>query len=715
MTTQIAPGAVQAPASTNSLSAMLAPRSIAVIGASTRPHTIGHQLVRNLLDDGFTGAVYPVNPRAHAVCSVRAYPSIGDVPERVDLAIVVVPKESALDVTEQCGRAGVRAIVVISAGFKEAGPSGAKHERELVEVSRRYGMRMLGPNCMGVINTDATVSMNGTFAAAMPPVGGAAFVSQSGALGASILDYARTYGVGIAQFVSVGNKADVSGNDLLLAWEHDPAVKVILMYVENFGNPRRFLEIASRVSKRKPIIIVKSGRSRAGARAASSHTGALAASNRAVDALLAQAGVMRAGSMEELFDMAAAFTVAKPPRSRRTAVITNAGGPGILAADALEGSGLELVELAPETVAALKPLFPEEASIRNPLDMIASATPKGYHAAMAAVLADPNVDAVIPIFVPVLDVKLEDVAEAVVAAARECPEKPVLGVLMGREGLPRGRRELASAGIPTYVFPESAARALAALNRHHEWAARPPACVEPLEVDHAAAAKILEGAARDGRARLNEFEAIELLNAYGIAAAPSRLATSAEGAARAAHEVGFPVVMKIVSTEIVHKSDVGGVKLGVASEAEAIASYDAIVRHVKAKVPDAQITGVLVQRMIAGGKETIVGLSRDRSFGPLVMFGLGGVFVEALHDVIFRIAPVDQRQAEEMVCGIRSAAILEGVRGQPRMDRSALADAIRRVGQLANDFPQIRELDVNPLLAFEDGAVAVDARVQLGD
>ena len=695
------------------LAAMLAPRAVAVIGASTRPYTIGNQLVRNLLDDGFTGAVYPVNGHAHAVCGVRAHATIADVPERADVAIVVVPRESVLDVAEQCGRAGVRALVVISAGFKEAGAAGAAHERELLAVARRYGMRMLGPNCMGVINTDPAVSMNGTFAATMPPVGTAGFVSQSGALGASILDYARTYGIGIAQFVSIGNKADVSGNDLLLAWESDPAVRVILMYVENFGNPQRFLEIASRVSKVKPIIIVKAGSSRAGARAASSHTGALAASNRAVDALLAQAGVMRAGSMEELFDMAAAFTVARHPRSRRTAVVTNAGGPGILAADALEAHGLELVDLAPATVAALEPLFPREASIRNPLDMIASATPQGYRRAMTAVLADPNVDAVIPIFVPVLDVRQEDVAEAVVAATRERPDKPVLGVLMGREGLPRGRRELASAGIPTYVFPESAARALAALNRHREWAERPPEIAESLAVDRAAAAALLAAVQRDRREKLTELEAIDLLAAYGVPAARARMVGGEQAAAEAACSLGFPVAMKIVSPDVIHKSDAGGVQLGISSEREARAAYLQIMREVRQRLPAARLTGVLVQRMVTGGIETIVGISRDRNFGPLVMFGLGGIFVEVLGDVVFRIAPLSGRQADEMVGGIRAAGILEGIRGQPRMDRAALADVIRRVAQLAADFPQIQELDVNPLLAFEAGAVAVDARVRV--
>ncbi|MEO8620917.1 MAG: CoA-binding protein, partial [bacterium] len=395
------------------LSSILAPKSIAIVGASRDARSIGHQILANLLAEGFTGALYPVNPNAHAVCSVRAYPSVADVPEALDMALIVVPKEHVLAVAEGCGTAGVKSLVVISAGFREVGAAGAIRERALMDIVRRYHMRMVGPNCMGVINADPAVSMNATFAPGMPPFGHSAFVSQSGALGLSVLDYAQEYGIGISQFVSVGNKPDVSGNDLLEAWENDPSVRVILMYVESFGNPTRFLEIASRVTKTKPIIVVKSGRSRAGARAASSHTGALAASDLAVEALLTQAGVLRAGSIEELFDMAMAFEARTLPLSRRTAVITNAGGPGILAADAMEACGLELPELTPATIAALAPLFPAEASIRNPLDMIASATPSGYAAAMRAVLADPNIDAVVPIFVPPFAVRQEDIATAI--------------------------------------------------------------------------------------------------------------------------------------------------------------------------------------------------------------------------------------------------------------------------------------------------------------
>ena len=694
------------------LDAVLKPRSIAVIGASRTPNTIGHQIMANLLRYGFTGAVYPVNPNAAAVHSVRAAPSIGALGEPVDLGVIVVPKERVLDVAAECAEAKVRGLVVISAGFREIGGAGAERERRLVEIVRGAGIRMVGPNCMGVLNADPAFSMNCTFAPTMPPFGHAAFVSQSGALGVSVLDYAKEYGIGIAQFVSMGNKPDVSGNDLLLHWEHDLAVRAILMYVENFGNPRRFLEIASRITRQKPIIVVKSGRSRVGARAAASHTGALAASDSAVEALLAQAGVLRADSIEELFDMAMAFT--QPlPRSRHTAVLTNSGGPGILAADALERHGLDVAELKPATVTRLAPLFPEEASIRNPLDMIASATPEGYRAALDALLDDTGIDAAVAIFVPPLGLSQETVAEAIADVARRHPAKPVLAVLMGREGLPQGKAELHRAGIPAYIFPESAARGLAALRRQREWLARPETPPRALAVDQDRAARIVAAARAGGRSRLPELEALELLEAYGIPTVASRFAVDGDAAARAAAELGYPVVVKVVSPEIVHKSDVGGVRTGLATAVELRSACAEMVEGIRRQMPEARVSGFLVQRMIAGARETIAGLTRDPAFGPLVMFGLGGVYVEALGDVTFRVAPLGPLDAHDLITGIRGSAILRGIRGAPPVDIGALAEVLLRLGRLGCDFPAIQELDVNPLLAFPTGALAVDARVLL--
>lgn len=721
-----------------SLRPLLAPRSIAVIGASHRENTIGHQVLGNLLTDGYTGQIFAINPHGGAICGIPVHPAIADVPGPVDVAVIVVPHAHVLDVATQCCEAGVRGLIVISAGFAEVGEAGAARERELVALVKQHGVRMVGPNCMGIVNADPALSMNATFARAMPPFGHAGFVSQSGALGLSVLDHAREYGLGMSQFVSIGNKPDVSGNDLLMAWEHDPAVELILMYVESFGNPRRFLDLASRITKTKPIIVVKSGRSRSGARAASSHTGALAASDVAVDAMLAQSGVIRAETVEALFEIAAAFSVRALPRSRRTAVLTNAGGPGILAADAMEAADLTLPELHADTVRSLTPLFPEEASIHNPLDMIASATAPAYTTALTALLADPNVDAVVPIFVPPFGIRQEDIAEAIVAAARTNDAKSVLAVLMGREGLPEGRGDLLAAGIPTYVFPESAARALAALNQHVEWAALPQRSPEPLPVDGARAKAIIAGARRDGRERLDEIEALDLLESYGVPVARARLVTIAPAAegnaspsraapptaphestafdtrlAAAADEVGYPLAMKVVSPDIVHKTDAGGVHLGIASAAGAVEAC-AMMRHTLAgRAPGARITGVMLQRMVSGGRETIVGISREPGFGPLVMFGLGGVFVEVLGDVVFRLAPVDLAESHAMLGTLRGATMFGAIRGEPAVDRGALAEAVRRVAQLAADFPEIAELDANPLLARPDGVIALDARVRL--
>jgi acetyl coenzyme A synthetase (ADP forming)-like protein len=675
---------------------------------------MGHQVFHNLLTYGFTGTVYPVNPKASAVCGVHAYPGVADLPEKIDVATIVVPRDHVLEIAEQCGKAGVKSLVVISAGFREVGPEGLAREQHLLDIVRRNGMRMVGPNCMGIINADPAVSMNATFATTMPPFGHAGFVSQSGALGLSVLDYAREYGIGISQFVSVGNKADVSGNDLLEHWEHDPSIGVILMYVENFGNPQRFLAIAGRITKTKPIIVVKAGRSQAGARAASSHTGALAASDTAVEALMAQTGVLRASSIEELFDMAMAFEVRSLPRSRRTAVLTNAGGPGILAADAMEACGLDLVELSPATVAALRPLFPAEASIRNPLDMIASATPAGYRTAMTALLADPNIDAVVPIFVPPFGVRQEDVAEAIVGAASAAAEKPVLAVLMGLEGLPHGRAELQEANIPTYIFPESAARALAALNRQVEWTALPARSDTPIaDVDGPAARAIIGKALADGRRNLTQVEAFDLLRAYKVPVVRGQLAANATAAAAIAKDLGYPVVLKVVSPDVIHKTEVGAVRVGIASEAELRTAYDEMFAEMRVAAPAARVDGVLVQAMVRGECETIIGVARDPSFGPLVMFGLGGIFVEVLQDVVFRIAPIDDTEAAAMLDAIRGSRMLNGVRGAQPADRVALVAALRRIAQLAADCPEIVELDVNPFVALASGAIAVDARVRL--
>ncbi|NIP58826.1 MAG: CoA-binding protein [Gemmatimonadetes bacterium] len=631
----------------------------------------------------------------------------------MDLAVVTVPREAVLQVARECGEAGVKALVVISAGFREVGPEGAERERRLVEIVREHGMRLVGPNCMGLLSTEPGVSLNATFAPTAPPPGPISFMSQSGALGVTILDYAAEYGIGIRQFVSVGNKADVSGNDLLEYWEEDEGTRVILMYLENFGNPRRFTRIARRITRSKPICVVKSGRTLAGARAASSHTGALASVDVATDALLSQCGVLRADTVGELFDVAMAFGTLPMPRGNRVAIVTNAGGPGIITADACEAGGLEVVELGPETQGRLREIFPAEASVRNPVDMIATATAESYRVALDVVLDDPRVDAAIAAFVPPLGVRQTDVANAIQAAGESRREKPILAVLMGREGLPQGRAELQEAGIPAYIFPESAARSLAALDRHRRWLARPVEEPETFEVDEDGAARVLDGAREVGRAQLTEPEAYRVLEAFGIPVVEHRLATSGPKAAAAARSLGLPVVLKAVSPEIVHKSEAGAVRVGLESAEDVEKAYEEMTQRLGRERPEAEIPCVLVCRHESPGTETIVGMSTHPGFGPVLMFGLGGIYVEALRDVTFRVQPVTRPDAREMIEEIRAHPLLEGVRGGAGVDQGLLVEVIQRVSQLVGTFPRIRELEMNPFLARADGGMALDARIRL--
>jgi acetate---CoA ligase (ADP-forming) len=696
------------------LDSLLRPKSIAVVGASRTPHTIGWQILDNLLLHGYTGAVYPVNPGAGSVHSIRAYPSVEAIPDPVEMAVIVVPKQHVCAVAEACGRKGVKSLVVISAGFKEVGGAGREREAALRETVRRYGMRLVGPNCMGVLNTAPDVAMNATFAPNMPPAGPVAFLSQSGAMGVTILDYAAEYGIGISQFVSVGNKADVSGNDLIHYWAGDERTRVILMYLENFGNPRKFTRLAREITKTKPIIAVKSGRSASGARAASSHTGALAGTDSAIDALLRQCGVLRADTVEEMFDLAMAFSHQPVPRGNRVAIVTNAGGPGIIIADACEAHGLAVTELAEATRARLATQLPEEASVNNPVDMIASATAQSYRLAVEAVLEDPNVDAVIATFVPPLGVRQEDVAEAIVEATRGSG-KPVLAVLMGRDGLPQGLAELNAAGIPGYRFPESAVRALAAMHRQATWQKRPVGEVRGFPANRACVERIVARARDEGREKLSETEVMAALEAYGIPVAPYRVAKSVDEALEAAEAVGWPVVLKVLSPRIVHKSDVGGVFVGVEDEHELRLAWThvAVEAPRRAGIGAGDVQGVLVQKMVRGGKETIIGMTSDPQFGPVLMFGLGGIYVEALGDVVFRVQPVTDVDARDMVRAIRGVKLLQGVRGEPASDLAAAEDAIQRISQLVGDHPEIREMDVNPWLAFPEGGVAVDGRIAI--
>lgn len=695
------------------IDALVQPRAIAVVGASQRSGTIGYQIIHNLVRHGYEGSIYPVNPKARSIHSFPSYPSVAAIPEEVDLAVVVLSKDLVVDVVDECGHKGIPAVLVISAGFKEVGGDGVEREQRLLDCVRKHGMRMVGPNCLGVLNTDPAVSMNATFAPVMPPRGPISFVSQSGAMGVTILDYAAEYLIGFNQFVSVGNKADVNGNDLLEYWAEDDATRVTMMYMESFENPDEFTRIARSVSRKKPVIVLKSGRTHSGVRAAASHTGALAGVDEVTDAFLRQCGVLRVDTVDSLFDYAMAFSHLPLPQSNSVAIVTNAGGPGILLADACESEGLDVVEFTAETQAELKRSFPAEASVRNPVDMIASATGESFRMALDLVLRDPGVDAAIAAFVPPLGIKQEDVASAIADVRKANPEKPILAVFMGREGLAQARAELQQVGVPTYISPDSAARTLAAMGSYRKWIDRPAGQVADFQVDRDSVAAVISKAAASGREHLTVLEARSILRAYGVPVVETRVAASADEAAAAAEELGGPVVLKVISSDIVHKTDVGGVAVNIGTPEKARAEYHEMMDRVKKAVPDARVDGVLVEHFVEGGRETIVGMTLDPAFGPVLMFGLGGIFVEALGDVAFRVHPVTDVDAREMVSSIRGYRLLQGMRGESPADVELLAELIQRMSQLVGEWPAIMELDINPFVVFQTGGVAVDARIRL--
>jgi|AMFO01.1.fsa_nt_gi Acyl-CoA synthetase (NDP forming) len=698
---------------TASLMPLFYPHSIAVIGASRDPGSIGGRLFTNLIAGDFAGPVYPVNPTTPVVRSVAAYRSVLDIPDSVDLAFVVVPARHVVSVAEECARKGVKGLVVITAGFGETGPAGRREEERLLRVVRDAGMRMIGPNCMGLVNTDPAVRLDGQFGPVRAPRGNVAISSQSGALGLSILANARRSSIGISSFVSVGNNVDVSGDDLLVYWEGDPATDVILLYLESFGSPRRFARAARRVATRKPIVAVKSGRTKAGARAASSHTGSLASLDVAVDALFRQAGVTRVDTLEGLFDVSALLANQPLPAGRRVAVVTNAGGPGILAVDALVSRGLEVPEFGPELQAELRSLLSPDAAVRNPVDMIASAGPDQYRAVLDRLLTADEVDTVIAIFIPASP---RGVAETVAAigdaAAQHHGEKTFLTVYMHPDGVAPATAG-ARAIVPTYPFPERAANALVAAVERAEWLARPRG--EPVtfgDVDRERAGAVVAGAlARRGGGGgwLEPAEVDGVLAAYGIRVPFSTVVHDEDAAVAAAASVGGPVVLKVVAPSAVHKSDVGGVALDLRDGGEVREAY----RRVSAAVPDAE--GVLVQEFVEGGHEVLIGTTEDPNFGPLVGFGLGGIFVELIGDVAFRIPPLTDVDVREMIGEVRSARLLEGYRGGPPGDVDAVAETLLRVSAMVEDLPEIAEMDLNPVLVGPPGAgvTVVDARIRV--
>jgi acetyl coenzyme A synthetase (ADP forming)-like protein len=684
---------------TASLEPFFEPATVAVVGASRRRGTIGGELFRNILEADFVGAAYPVNRDGVPVAGVRGYRSIAEVPEPVDLAVLCVPATGVLEVAEEALHARVRALLVISAGFAETGSEGAERQERLLALVRAHGARLIGPNCLGIAVPGR--GLDATFASRSSPPGSIGFSSQSGALGLALLEAAVTRGLGLSAFVSIGNKADVSTNDLLEWWEDDEATEAILLYVESFGNPRKFGRIARRVARRKPILALKSGTSASGQRAASSHTAALAGSEAAVDALFEQAGVIRAASLEELIDAAVLLSGQARLEGRGVAILTNAGGLGILCADACDAAGLELPALGDDTVEALGAILPAEATLRNPVDMLGSATAESYEHALPMLLADPHVSAVIVLFVPAVSATADEVALAVAETARRLDgTKPVLAVVMSSDGVPHALR--GSHHVSAFAYPESAARALGRVADRAEWLRRPQGAVPELDgVDHARAAEIVAASLeRSEDAWLEPATVRELLLAYGVPLVPERVAASPEEAVSAARELGYPAVVKTAAPGA-HKTETGGIALDLADDAAVAAAATRVG------------TPVIVQPMLSGGAELLAGIVQDPVFGPLVAFGPGGVFAELIGEAAFRIAPLTDVDAEELVTRGKAGRLVAGFRGAPPADQAALEDLVHRLARLGEDFPAVAELDLNPVLALPDRCVAVDARVRV--
>ncbi len=696
------------------LHAIFRPQSVAVIGASTRRGSIGREILHNLITGDFQGKLFPVNPKAEFIHSIKAYPSITDVPDPVDLAVVVVPASAVEEVVRQCGAKGVKGLVVISAGFREIGGEGTERERRLVAIAKEYGMRMVGPNCLGVFNADPKVSLNATFAPGVPHPGGVGFVSQSGALGIAIWTEMQKLSVGFSQFVSIGNRADVSGNDLLEYWEGDPCTQLMALYIESFGDTRRFTTLARRITKTKPILMVKSGRTEAGARAASSHTGSLSGQDLAIDALVRQTGVIRAKTIDEMMALILGFSRCRLPKGRRVAVLTNAGGPGVLATDALVGHGMELAEIAPATRAKLEKELPAEASVSNPIDMIAGADAESFRRCLAILLTAPEVDVAIVAFVPPIMVDPMDVVRAV-TEARRASDKPVYMVLMAEEGFyARIPAELPDSP-PIYRYPETAAYAASEMAAYARWRERDPGRIPEIERDVDAARAILEAEGTPGEF-LDAGAVFRILEAYRFPLAKWKSARTVEEAIAAAGAIGYPVALKVAGRKIVHKSDVGGVILGIKNALKMEGAVGKLARAMRSLGLDPETEGFLVQEMARPGREAILGMNRDPVLGPVLLFGLGGKYVEVFQDVALRVHPITDVDAREMVESIRGYPLLAGVRGEASVAFPVVQEALLRLSALVADFDALAEIDLNPFILAPEPAECriVDARMKIG-
>jgi acetyltransferase len=689
------------------------PQSIAVVGASRSPGKIGYDILWNILEYGYEGSVYPINPGATEILGKKAYPSLGDVSGEIDLAVIVVPPKNVLEIIDQCGHKSIESAIIITAGFKESGIEGSKLEIELIRRAQQAGVRFIGPNCLGMIDTHSKI--NASFAAGMPAKGSIGFFSQSGAVCLAVLDRALPDEIGFSKFISMGNKSDITDMDIMLALSEDDNTKVILGYIEGVGDGRKFMEVACEVSRKKPIIILKSGITTSGAKAASSHTGALAGREAAFDAAFKQSGVIRAHMLNELFNFAIAFANQPVPKGPNVAIITNSGGPGILAADACDKSNLQLIPLHKEYVDELRTFLPPVASFYNPIDILGDSGADRYEKALNTVLKDERMNSVMVLLTPTAAVDVEEAARAVIDVARMI-DRPILTSFMGKKRVEASAKLLLKHGIPNYSYPEEMVASLNAMYRYHLWLNKPEKQFPENNGEREQAVRIFEKARRERRDRLYEMEVHEVLRAYGFNQPKSLFSRTSEEAIASAVSIGFPVVMKIVSPQISHKSDIGGVKINLSTKKDVENAFFDITTRVRNILPSAHIEGVLIQEMVPKGKEVIIGITSDPQFGHMIMFGMGGIYVEVLKDVAFRIAPLSREDAHEMIRETKSFPLLRGVRGEAEADIGAIEKSLLVLSQMASDFPQIIEADINPLLVRDrgEGIVAIDARFTIG-
>ena len=698
----------------SNLDKIMKPKSIAVIGASTKEHTIGSDIMKRLQEYKFNGKIYPVNPKGGIIEGLQAYTSVGEIPGEVDLAIIVVNAKFVLDTIDQCNAKGIKGLCIITAGFKETGKEGAEAEKQLLAKVREYGMRCVGPNCLGVVNTHPDIRMDGCFAESLPERGNIGFVSQSGALGGGILNILKDLNLGFAQFISIGNQADVNAETAMEYWENEEDVEQILLYMESIQNPANFRKLASRISKKKPILALKAGRSAAGASAASSHTGSLAGADKAANALLSQSGVIREYSLKNLFSTAKVFANCPVPKGDRVAIITNSGGPGIMATDAVCEYGMQMAKISDATKDKLRSFLPSAASVKNPIDMIASAPIEHYKQTLETVIADENVDMIMVIYLPFLGLKDIDVAKAVMEIKDQHPEKPVIGVFMTKSEFFTALSDM-NVNMPFFMYAEEAADGFNRLNQQRKWMERPEGKIPCYDVDREKVESIIKNSLKEGRSQLTTLESIDVLQAYGIRACKYGLATNEEEVVSLGNSIGYPVVMKMTSKTTSHKTDVGGVVVNIKSEEQLRREYKGLLERLEAKGLLEGLEGVIIQEMVKGSREMVCGIATDPQYGPMMMFGLGGVFVEVMKDVTFRIAPLTDVDADEMIKSVKAYKLLQGARGTTPAQIDQIQETLLRLSQLVSDFKFIDELDINPLLISETTGegIAVDGRIKV--